>query len=289
MIETMRVRRVRLRSPNAGGGALPRRRAVAIRSGSAVLGLLCVATLLACGDAGRPTPAAATTLSEPEPTRPEVGREPERGREPAPSMEERAMEERAIEEPADGPSAKLGRPAPDFTLTDTEGKPHTLSALKGKTVVLEWFNPDCPFVKHAHGQGPLKTMASKHTSDSLVWLSINSSAPGKQGHGLERNQRAKTEYAMPNPILLDETGKVGKSYGAEKTPHLFVIDQAGMLVYRGGLDNAPIGTVDATRARLPTSKEGELVSYVDAALEDLAANRALRLPDTPAYGCTVKY
>jgi hypothetical protein len=207
----------------------------------------------------------------------------------APPPAAAAPEPPAPAAPAPGPQAQLGKPAPDFTLTDTDGKTHTLAALKGKTVVLEWFNPDCPFVKFAHGEGELKTMAGKVMGEQLVWLSINSGAPGKQGHGLERNQAARGEYAMKNPILLDESGAVGKSYGALKTPHLFVVDKTGTLIYRGAIDNAPIGKVDPERPKLPDSKEGALVNYVNAAIEDLSAQRALRLSDTPPYGCSVKY
>lgn len=156
-------------------------------------------------------------------------------------------------------------------------------------MVLEWFNPDCPFVKYAHGQGELESMAKQLMGDSLVWLSINSGAPGKQGHGAERNREAKDEYAMQNPILLDESGAVGRAYGAEKTPHMYVIDAQATLIYRGAIDNAPFGKVDPERARLPTSKQDELVNYVRAALEDMQAERAVRLPETPAYGCSVKY
>jgi hypothetical protein len=190
---------------------------------------------------------------------------------------------------AAAPAAELGKPAPAFTLSGADGKTYSLADFKGKTLVLEWFNPDCPFVRHAHTDGPLATLAKKVMSPSVAWVSINSGAPGKQGHGLERNVAAKTEYAIDNPILLDETGKVGHAYGALKTPHLFIVDPQGVLVYRGGLDNAPIGKVDPARPVLPTSKAGEVVSYVNAALEDLAAARAVRLADTPPYGCTVKY
>lgn len=185
--------------------------------------------------------------------------------------------------------AELGKPAPDFTLFGVDGKAYKLSELRGKTVVLEWFNPDCPFVKHARSEGELKKMASKMMGDSLVWLSVNSSAPGKQGHGLERNKAAIEEYGIKTPVLLDETGAVGKSYGAEKTPHLFIVSKDGTLIYRGAIDNAPIGKVDPERPKLPDSKEGELINYVSAALEDHNASRALRLPETAAYGCAVKY
>ena len=186
-------------------------------------------------------------------------------------------------------NAELGKPAPDFTLTDTEGKTHHLGQLRGKIVVLEWFNPDCPFIKHAHGKGPLADMAKKFESADLVWLSINSSAPGKQGNGTQRNVDAKKEYQMTNTVLLDESGAVGHSYGALKTPHMFVIDAAGNLVYRGGLDNAPIGTVDDTRPRPEGTKAGELVPYVANALADLKAGRPIAMADTPPYGCSVKY
>lgn len=185
--------------------------------------------------------------------------------------------------------AAIGKPAPDFTLTDTEGKPVKLSALRGKTVVLEWFNPDCPFVKHAHGKGPLKGMSQGYVNDKLEWLTINSSAPNKQGHGLARNRDARTEYGIKNRVLLDENGKVGRAYGAEKTPHIFVIDAKGTLVYRGGLDNAPVGVVDDARPRLPNSPAGTREPYLELALQDVAKSKPLRLADTPAYGCTVKY
>jgi hypothetical protein len=122
-----------------------------------------------------------------------------------------------------------------------------------------------------------------------VWLSINSSAPGKQGHGIERNKQARGEYAIQNAVLLDETGRVGHAYGAQKTPHLFVVDAKGVLVYRGGVDNAPMGEVDPARPRTEGAALGAKVNYVDAALDDLSHSRAVRLPETPAYGCTVKY
>jgi peroxiredoxin len=195
---------------------------------------------------------------------------------------------------ADSPAAAsggavLGKAAPEFSLTDTDGKAMTLSSLRGKTVVLEWFNPDCPFIKHAHTKGPLKDFAKRVSNDKLVWLAINSNAKDKQGWGVERNRQAKVEYGIAHPILLDETGKVGHAYGAIKTPQLFVIDAKGVLVFRGGVDNAPIGTVDAERPHLPGNAKEALENYLEYALSDLAAKKPLRLPDTPPYGCTVKY
>ncbi|HEX6241805.1 MAG TPA: redoxin family protein [Polyangiales bacterium] len=202
----------------------------------------------------------------------------------APVADKKAAAPAALPSPAE-----LAKAAPDFTLSDTDGKSYALSELRGKTVVLEWFNPDCPFIKFAHGKGPLVDMAAKVQSANLVWLSINSSAPGKQGHGRERNAEARMEYKMSNPVLLDESGAVGRAYGAQKTPHVFVIDARGVLVYRGGVDNAPMGVPDAERPRPEGSKEGDLVPYLTNALADLAANRQIALADTPAYGCSVKY
>lgn len=185
-------------------------------------------------------------------------------------------------EPAPAPAstvAEVGRPAPDFTLKDLDGKEIALSSFKGKTVVLEWFNPDCPFVRHAHGEGPLKDMAKRHAGKGVVWLAINSGAPGKQGHGVERNRQARKEWAIDHPILLDEDGRVGRAYGAKTTPHMFVIDPAGTLVYAGGLDNAPLGRPEG----------GEVVNYVEAALSDLAAGRPVAKERAAPYGCSVKY
>jgi peroxiredoxin len=130
--------------------------------------------------------------------------------------------------------AEIGRPAPDFTLPTADGQAVTLSELRGKRVVLEWFNPECPFVKKAHDDGPLKDLAARSAAAGIVWLAINSGAPGKQGHGAELNQKAGAAWGLTHPILLDESGAVGQAYGASNTPHVYVIDEAGALVYRGG-------------------------------------------------------
>ena len=175
------------------------------------------------------------------------------------------------------PGPEIGEPAPVFSLPDTTGKEVSLSAFKGKTVVLEWFNPDCPFVVYAHGgKGPLSEQTPRVLADGTVWLAINSGAPGKQGAGLARNVAARQEYGISYPVLMDPEGKVGRMYGAVTTPHMFVIDAKGTLVYAGGLDRAPLGRGDKT-------------NYVDAALVDLKAGKTPDRARTKPYGCSVKY
>lgn len=176
-------------------------------------------------------------------------------------------------------AAEVGKAAPEFALKDLDGKVHKLSDYKGKTVVLEWYNPDCPFVVKQHQEGPLKSMAKDVAASGVVWLAINSGAPGKQGAGLERNKSSLAEYGIAHPILLDEDGKVGKAYKARNTPHMYVIKPDGTLAYMGAIDNAPMGKVP----------DGGLVNHVADALADLAANRPVKVPETKAYGCSVKY
>ncbi len=183
---------------------------------------------------------------------------------------------------ADTAAAEVGKPAPDFALKDLDGKEIRLSSFKGKTVVLEWFNPGCPFVDRSHTKGSLKDAAKKHTKNGIVWLAVNSGAPGKQGHGVDTNREGAKKYGMEHPILIDESGGVGKKYGATNTPHMFVIDDKGTLVYRGAIDNSPDGEGES-----PTG--GKLVSYVDEALAAVAAGKAPATTDTKAYGCGVKY
>jgi peroxiredoxin len=183
--------------------------------------------------------------------------------------------------PAPG-SAAVGKAAPDFTLKDLDGREVSLASFRGKVVVLEWFNPGCPFVKASHTKGSLKDTAKKHATKGVVWLAVNSSAPGKQGFEPSVNSDAAKAFGMEHPILRDETGVVGRAYAATNTPNMFVIDKNGVLVYAGAIDNSPDGEGEA-----PTG--GSLVNYVEAALEDLAAGRAIKTPVTKPYGCSVKY
>lgn len=176
-------------------------------------------------------------------------------------------------------AVEVGKLAPDFTLRDLDGNEITLSSFKGKTIVLEWFNPDCPFVRRSHTEGPLADLAAKATADGVVWLAINSGAPGKQGTGLERNKEATAEYKMAHPVLLDESGEVGKLYGARTTPQMVAIDETFMVRYNGAIDNAPRGT----------PSEGGYRNHLAEALVDLAAKRAVRVSETKPYGCSVKY
>lgn len=179
-------------------------------------------------------------------------------------------------------AAEVGQPAPDFTLTDLDGKVHKLSDHKGKIVVLEWFNPGCPYVVAAHTKGSLVDAGARGAKDGVVWLAINSGAPGKQGYGVETNRAAAKNWTMPYPILADPTGTVGKAYGATNTPHMFVVARDGTLAYKGAIDNSPDGERGSPQG-------GTLVEYVSAAVADLAAGRPVRTAQTKAYGCGVKY
>jgi peroxiredoxin len=178
--------------------------------------------------------------------------------------------------------AVIGEPAPDFALPDLDGNQVRLSSFRGKTVVLEWFNPECPFVRASHTKGSLVDTAARATKNGVVWLAVNSGAPGKQGHGVEKNREGKARFALAHPILLDESGRVGRLYGAVRTPHMFVVSPEGKLVYRGAIDNSP----DA-EGESPTG--GTLIRYVEQALASLASSKPVAVAETEAYGCSVKY
>jgi peroxiredoxin len=166
------------------------------------------------------------------------------------------------------PGARVGEAAPVFTLNDVAGAPQSLAQHAGKVVVLEWFNPDCPAVKKHHQQAKtMKELAAKYRDRGVVWLAINSGAPGKQGTGAERNQRAVSEYQIEYPVLLDPTGATGRAYGAQVTPTMVVVDAQGKVAYFGAIDDNRGGT-----------------NYVDKALEALLDGAPVGQPETRAYG-----
>ncbi len=179
-----------------------------------------------------------------------------------------------------GAALAPGDEAPGFTLNDTEGNEHSLQAYldEGFTVVLEWFNPDCPFIKkhHANHQTMNETFAAVEEK-GVVWLAINSNAPGKQGHGLDRNAKAVKEYKIPFPLLIDEAGEVGRAYGAKTTPHMFIITPDGTIAYNGAIDD-----------NRSADKLGD-TNYVAVALATLAEGKTIKTAETPPYGCSVKY
>jgi peroxiredoxin len=167
--------------------------------------------------------------------------------------------------------------APDFTLKNYDGKEYKLADLKGKIVVLEWFNYECPFSRYNYEKTTADNdLAAKYKDKDVVWLAINST-----GHQtVEKNKEFAEQFKVIHPILDDSTGKVGRAYGAKTTPHIFIIDAKGNIVYNGAFDNAPIGK---------TPDNEKYVNYVDNALDELTAGKAITIAQTKPYGCTVKY
>jgi peroxiredoxin len=177
----------------------------------------------------------------------------------------------------------VGEEVPDFTLTDTEGNEHTLSDVleEKKVVVLEWFNPGCPFVvRHHTTDSHLKAAYKKYEDDKehqVVWMAINSGAPGKQGHGTDLNQQYREKWGIDYPVLIDESGEVGKAYGAKTTPHMYVIAPNGKLLYQGAIDNDPRG------------RKKDAANYVLDALNNHFGDKDIDPHTTRPYGCSVKY
>lgn len=181
-----------------------------------------------------------------------------------------------------GAVPSVGEKAPAFSETDTAGKTWDLDALAGKGVVLEWTNHDCPYVRKHYGGGNMQALQREAAAAGYVWLSVISSAPGKQGHvsAAEADALTASRDAAPSAVLLDEDGSMGRAYGARTTPHLYVIDPSGILVYMGGIDDRPTSAAsDIDGAK----------NFVRAAIADLAAGRAVAQPVTRPYGCSVKY
>lgn len=176
----------------------------------------------------------------------------------------------------------VGQPAPDFTLTDTNGQPHSLAEGEGRYVVLEWSNHECPFVKKHYGSGNMQRLQNAYAGKGVTWWTIVSSAPGKQGHvnadqaNAIRAQRGDRSFAM----LLDPNGAVGRRYGAKTTPHLFIIDPEGVLIYAGAIDNQPSAD--------PADLAGA-TNYVQLVLDEAMAGKPASVASTKSYGCSVKY
>ena len=174
-------------------------------------------------------------------------------------------------------TASVGHAAPNFTLTDTDGKTHTLADLKGKTVVLEWFNPGCPFVVRHYQAKTSENTFNEFKDQGVVWIAINSGAPGMEGAGLEMSKKMKAEWAIPFPVAIDESGEVGHLFGAKTTPHMFVINKDGVITYAGAIDSDPTG------------KATDVTNYVANALRQTLAGETVTEASTKPYGCSVKY
>lgn len=176
---------------------------------------------------------------------------------------------------------QIGAPAPDFTVVDSKGSSHSLRDFAGKTVVLEWTNHDCPFVKK-HYQGNMQALQQEMTAQDVVWLSVISSAPGKQGHvsPTEADELTASRNAAPTAVVFDESGVVGQAYAAKTTPHMYVIDKAGVLQYMGGIDSIPSTKVDDIAKATPL-----FANAAKAVLAGATPDPAISKP----YGCSVKY
>ena len=176
----------------------------------------------------------------------------------------------------------VGKPAPNFKVADVNGKPVSLSNFRGKTVVLEWNNPGCPFVRKHYDSGNMQKAQAAATKEGVVWLTINSGAPGKQGHmsGAEAKAFLAKSKARPTAYLLDPSGVVGRTYDAKTTPHMYIVNKAGILVYAGGIDDKPTSR--------PSDVNGAR-NHVVAALLELKAGKPVSVATSRPYGCAVKY
>jgi peroxiredoxin len=176
-------------------------------------------------------------------------------------------------QPAEEPAT--GKKAPDFTLKNYDGKTISLSDYKGKITVLEWFNYECPFVRYHYEQtNTMTALADKYKDKNVVWLAVNSTAHLTT----DKNKEFAEKHNLSYPILDDRSGEVGHAYGAKTTPHMFIVDTEGMIVYNGAIDNSPLGR-----------EKKDVINYVDKALTELIGSKEVSVPNTKPYGCTVKY
>jgi peroxiredoxin len=179
-------------------------------------------------------------------------------------------------------AARVGEPAPEFTATDSNGQVHKLSDYKGRFVVLEWSNRGCPYTQKQYDSGNMEKLQRTWTAQGVVWLTVVSSAPGKQGYvtGPEENAYLKQVNAAPTAVLLDPTGALGHLYDAKTTPHMFIINPQGVLIYNGAIDDRPTTDVaDVNGAK----------NYVSTALEEATSGKPVSVPTSRPYGCSVKY
>ena len=203
-------------------------------------------------------------------------------REPAPAPTSEKKEAKVVlPKVGDGAKAELGKLAPDFALKDLDGKEASLSKHLGKIVVLEWLDPTCPNCAQAYGEhGALREQPDRVKKNGVHWLTINSTDAAQDGGKLEANKDFARKHGIKSTIALDPDGAVGRAYGARTTPHCFVVNEIGVLVYAGALDNAPMGKVEGDQKK---------VNYVDAAIADIKAGRAVATSTTKPYGCAIKY
>jgi peroxiredoxin len=172
--------------------------------------------------------------------------------------------------------------APSFSAIDTNGKTVSLDSLKGKYVILEWTNHQCPFVRKHYNSGNMQALQQEIKSDDTVWISVISSAPGRQGHvsATKANDIATAKGATPDHIIIDESGEIGQQYGAQTTPHMFILNKDGMIVYQGAIDSKR----SPSPATIATS-----TNYIRSAFNDIRANKPVQIASTRPYGCSVKY
>lgn len=177
--------------------------------------------------------------------------------------------------------AQVGKPAPAFTLPDTQGKPRSLKDAEGKFVVLEWTNYDCPFVRKQYDAGAMQKLQKAYTAKGVNWFSICSSSTGRQGHYSPEKvtELIKQNGAAPTAYLFDADGKVGKLYNAKTTPHMYIINPKGVLIYAGAIDDNPSADISDKAS----------TNYVQKALDEAMANKPITLTSTQAYGCSIKY
>jgi peroxiredoxin len=178
--------------------------------------------------------------------------------------------------------AEIGKPAPEFSGTGSDGKTHTLAEYRGRILVIEWLNHDCPYVRKHYDTRNMQSLQKELTDQGVAWLSVISSAPGKQGHSsaAKANADAKEKDAHATAILLDESGEIGRAYGAKTTPTMFVVGADGTLIYKGAIDDRPTFAKDTISGAK---------NYVRQAVNETREGKQVSEPATAAYGCSVKY